>query len=178
MSKIINIEGTSQRYQMKKVEKVEKVKQFMKPIIPLKETIYSSLLEEEQINNLSIVLNEENTELRKLVEKQIKKKISNYKQQDILKNIYNHEEFISLKEILNKMESEKLQCYYCHSTMSIIYEYCRESKQWSLDRIDNEKGHNTNNILLSCLGCNLKRRRINKDSFEFTKNLKIIINND
>ena len=36
MNKIINIEGTSQRYQMKKVEKVKKEKQFIKPIIPFK----------------------------------------------------------------------------------------------------------------------------------------------
>ena len=176
MNKIINIEGTSQRYQMKKVEKVEKIKKCIKPIIPFKESL--SLLEEEQLNHLSKITNEEKTEISKLVEKQIKKKISSYKQQDILKKIYNHETFISLKEILNKMDTEKLECYYCHSIMSIIYEYCREPKQWTLDRIDNDKGHNNDNVLLSCLECNLKRRRINKDSFEFTKNLQIIINND
>jgi len=173
MSKVIHIEGTSQRYQMKKVEKIEKVKQFIKPIIPFKENI--SLLEEEQINNLLIVLNKEKTETSKLVEKQIKKKLSSYKQQDILKKIYNNDTFISFKEIINKMETEKLQCYYCHSIMRILYEYCREPKQWTLDRIDNEKGHNNDNVLLSCLECNLKRRKINKDSFEFTKNLQIII---
>jgi hypothetical protein len=174
MNKIINIEGTSQRYQMKKVEKIEKVKQFIKPIIPLKEVICSSLLEEEQITNLSKLINKEKTEIIHLLEKQIKKKISSYKQQDILKKIYNNETFISFDEIINKMETEKLQCYYCHSIMCILYEYCREPKQWTLDRIDNEKGHNNDNILLSCLECNLKRRRINKESFEFTKNLQII----
>jgi hypothetical protein len=174
MNKIINIEGTSQRYQMKKVEKTEKIKQIIKPIIPIKE--YISLLEEEQINNLSKLINEEKTEIVKLIEKQIKKKISSYKQQDILKKVYNNETFISFKEIINKMETEKLQCYYCRQIMSILYEYCREPKQWTLDRIDNDKGHNSNNVLLSCLECNLKRRRINKDSFEFTKNLQIICN--
>jgi hypothetical protein len=174
MNKIINIEGTSQRYQMKKVEKIEKVKQFIKPIIPLKETICSSLLEEEQINNLLIVLNKEKTETSKLVEKQIKKKISSYKQQDILKKMYNNETFISFKEIINKMEKENLQCNYCHQIMCLLYEYCREPKQWTLDRIDNDKGHDNDNILLSCLECNLKRRRIKKESFEFTKNLQII----
>jgi hypothetical protein len=74
MNKIINIKGTSQQYQMKKVEKVKKEKQFIKPIIPFKENI--SLLEEEQLNNLLIVLNEEKTDICKLVDKQIKKKIS------------------------------------------------------------------------------------------------------
>jgi 5-methylcytosine-specific restriction endonuclease McrA len=174
MSKIIHIEGTLQRYQMKKVEKVEKVKQFIKPILPLKETYSSSLLEEEQLTNLSKIINKEKTEIGKLIEKQIKKKISSYKQQDNLKKIYNNETFISFDEIINKMESEKLQCNYCHSIMCILYEYCREPKQWTLDRINNEKGHNNDNVLLSCMECNLKRRRINKESFEFTKNLQII----
>jgi len=174
MNKIINIEGTTQRYQMKKVEKVEKVKQFVKPIIPFKEFNSSSLLEQEQLNNLLRIINEEKTDVCKLVEKQIKKKISSYKQQDILKKIHDNEKFISFKEIINKMETEKLQCYYCHQIMSILYEYCREPKQWTLDRIDNEKGHDNDNVLLSCLECNLKRRRIKKESFEFTKNLQII----
>jgi glutaredoxin-related protein len=174
MSKIINIEGTSQRYQMKKVEKVEKVKQFVKPIIPFKESNSSSLLEQEQLNNLLNILNEKKTDICKLVEKQIKKKISSYKQQDTLKKMYNHETFISFKEIINKMENENLQCNYCHQIMYLLYEYCREPKQWTLDRIDNDKGHDNDNILLSCLECNLKRRRIKKESFEFTKNLQII----
>jgi len=172
MNKIINIEGTSTRYQMKKVEKVEKIKQFIKPIIPFKESI--SLLEEEQFNNLSKIINKESTDTSKLIEKQIKKKLSSYKQQDILKKIHDINKFISFKEIINKMETEKLECYYCHQIMYLLYEYCREPKQWTLDRINNEKGHDNDNIVLSCLECNLKRRRINKESFVFTKNLKII----
>jgi hypothetical protein len=176
MSKTIHIEGTLQRYQMKKVEKVEKIKEVIKPVLPIKESNHTSLLREEQLINLSKLINEEKNEIAKLIEKQIKKKISSYKQQDILKKLYNKDTIISYKEIINKMETEKLQCYYCHSIMSILYEYCREPSQWTLDRIDNEKGHNSNNVLLSCLECNLKRRRINKDSFEFTKNLQIICN--
>jgi glutaredoxin-related protein len=173
MSKTIHIEGTLQRYQMKKVEKIEKIKQVIKPIIPMKDSI--SLLQEEQINNLSKLMNEDKSEFSKLIEKQIKKKISSYKQQDILKKVFIKESFITYKEIINKMESEQLQCKYCSSIMSILYEYCREPRQWTLDRIDNEKGHNNDNVLLSCLECNLKRRKINKESFEFTKNLQIII---
>ena len=88
--------------------------------------------------------------------------------------MYNNETFISFKEIINKMEKENLQCNYCHQIMCLLYEYCREPKQWTLDRIDNDKGHDNDNILLSCLECNLKRRRIKKESFEFTKNLQII----
>ena len=58
--------------------------------------------------------------------------------------------------------------------MYILYEFVRENSQWSLDRIDNDIGHNNDNVLISCLECNLKRRKQNKDKFLYTKNLKII----
>ena len=45
--------------------------------------------------------------------------------------------------------------------------------QWTLDRIDNNLGHNVGNLVISCLNCNLKRRRINKNSFMMTKNMTI-----
>ena len=57
--------------------------------------------------------------------------------------------------------------------MYILYEISREMKQWTLDRIDNNIGHNYDNIVISCLDCNLKRRLKNKDSFLFTKQLKL-----
>ena len=50
-------------------------------------------------------------------------------------------------------------------------------KQWSLDRINNDIGHNSGNLLIACLECNLKRRRTNKDAFMFTKNMVIIKEN-
>ena len=37
--------------------------------------------------------------------------------------------------------------------------------------------NNKDNIVLSCLECNLKRRNKNKDSFLFTKQLKIVREN-
>jgi hypothetical protein len=46
--------------------------------------------------------------------------------------------------------------------------------QWTLDRIDNKKGHNEGNVIIACLQCNLKRRCTAKDAFMFTKNMKII----
>jgi hypothetical protein len=45
--------------------------------------------------------------------------------------------------------------------------------QWTLDRIDNNFGHNIGNLVISCLKCNLKRRRINKNSFMITKNMVV-----
>jgi hypothetical protein len=50
----------------------------------------------------------------------------------------------------------------------------REMKQWSVDRIDNDKGHNIDNFHLACLDCNLKRRRRTDEKFLFTKQLNIV----
>jgi hypothetical protein len=46
--------------------------------------------------------------------------------------------------------------------------------QWSVDRIDNDFGHNIDNFHLACLECNLKRRRRTDEKFLFTKQLNII----
>lgn len=50
----------------------------------------------------------------------------------------------------------------------------RKTKQWSVDRIDNDKGHNNDNYHLACLACNLKRRKQTDEKFLFTKQLNIV----
>jgi len=104
----------------------------------------------------------------------IKNKIYNYKQQDIIKKKINENEFVSFEETIELLKNCNMKCYYCSSEVYILYERVREMKQWSLDRIDNNIGHNKGNIVIACLECNLKRRRINKDKFMFTKNMVII----
>ena len=49
----------------------------------------------------------------------------------------------------------------------------RDKKQWTLDRIDNSIGHNTNNLVISCLECNIQKRDRNHEQFLFSKNMKI-----
>jgi hypothetical protein len=41
-------------------------------------------------------------------------------------------------------------------------------KQWSVDRNDNDVGHDKGNFHLACLDCNLKRRRRTDEKFLFT----------
>ena len=107
----------------------------------------------------------------------IKNKLYNYKQQDIIKKKINEENFVSFAETINLLKTSNLKCCYCSSDIYILYERVREMKQWSLDRIDNNIGHNSGNLLIACLECNLKRRRTNKDAFMFTKNMVIIKEN-
>ena len=107
----------------------------------------------------------------------IKSKICSYKHQDISKKKLNEEEFVSFDEVIKLLVNCELKCVYCSQDVFILYERVRESKQWSLDRINNDIGHNRGNLVIACLECNLKRRRTNKDAFMFTKNMVIIKEN-
>jgi 5-methylcytosine-specific restriction endonuclease McrA len=67
-----------------------------------------------------------------------------------------------------------MECFYCNQKVQIIYENVREPKQWSLERIDNEYGHNNTNVVIACLHCNLKRKTMYHERFLFTKQMQII----
>ena len=103
----------------------------------------------------------------------LKNKISSYKQQDILKKKLNSNNFINFENIISLLQESQLKCCYCHKEIYILYKQVREMSQWTLDRIDNDTGHNFGNLVISCLKCNLKRRRINKNSFMLTKNMTV-----
>ena len=84
------------------------------------------------------------------------------------------EQFIDFDCVINKMVECELKCRYCKGVMLVLYDISREMTQWSVDRIDNDKGHNKNNFHLACLECNLKRRRRTDEKFLFTKQLNIV----
>jgi hypothetical protein len=143
---------------------------------------------EKQLNMIQeIVANNCNytDNVSKIAVQQIHRKIYGYKQQDLIKKLFKECEFITFDSIVHKMIECQLKCYYCSTEMSVLYDVSREMKQWTVDRIDNDLGHNITNYYLACLECNLKRRRRSDDKFLFTKQLKIIktdstnkINND
>jgi len=104
----------------------------------------------------------------------LKNKIYGYYYQDMKKDKYNSREFVTLKYILNTLLECNMECFYCNQKVQIIYENVREPKQWSLERIDNEHGHNTTNVVIACLHCNLKRKTMYHERYLFTKQLQII----
>lgn len=175
-TKTFSITGTNNRYQMKKVKK--EVKTIKKRVesegwnIPEEYLLYKKQFETVQniITNNYTHYDDES----KLIIQQIERKKLSYKHQDIEKKIYNENKFIQLKNILDKIIESDLKCYYCNCEMYLLYEIVRESKQWTIDRIDNDLGHNNDNFVLSCLDCNLKRRRRTTEKFLFTKQLNII----
>jgi hypothetical protein len=131
-----------------------------------------------EIKNQIILINKiyldfDNIEYRKECLKEVDKKIASYKTQDINKNKYDDNN-ITQEQVIEKLVSSKLKCYYCKCNMVIFYNKVRDLEQWTLDRIDNDLPHSNDNVIVSCLRCNLQRRCQNKDKFLFTKQLKIV----
>lgn len=108
-----------------------------------------------------------------LLNKEITKKLQGYKQQDSKHNIYSKDHFITKEKTIQRLVESKLSCFYCKSNLMLFYKECKQPNQWTLDRIDNSMGHNSNNIVISCLECNLKRRNTDLKKFLYTKQLSI-----
>jgi 5-methylcytosine-specific restriction endonuclease McrA len=110
----------------------------------------------------------------RFVLQQINQKIYGYKSQDIQKDKLSTDELVTIEYVLNLMVETNLECYYCKEKVKVLYEFVRDPKQWSLDRIDNDYGHNRNNVKIACLSCNLRRKTMYHDRYLFTKQIGTI----
>ena len=115
-----------------------------------------------------------NTEITEVVDKQIRRKIAGYKTQDVEKSILDKELFVCFQDVLNLFQTSSLNCYYCQEGVLILYEHVRNPKQWTLERLDNSRGHNRDNVVLACLHCNLRRRCMQSDRYLKTKQMATI----
>lgn len=180
--KKIIIEGTCNRYQIKKLVHGKCSPKIRKEV---NDWIISPELYEEinqkciikEMYDLIVVHSTEKKELSdgaKLAKRQIEKKIQSYKQQDVYKNRFSQSDFIDFQNVVAELYKSDLTCRYCETFVYLLYEHVRENYQWTLDRINNDIGHNNGNVIISCLECNLKRRRTNNDAFLFTKKMQIV----
>jgi hypothetical protein len=129
---------------------------------------------ENQLKMIQNISNNITDEVSKIAIQQINRKLYSYKQQDIIKKFFNNDKFLTFESVINKMIECQLKCRYCTKEMNVLYDISREMRQWSVDRINNDLGHNIGNFHLACLDCNLKRRRRTDEKFLFTKQLNII----
>lgn len=106
-----------------------------------------------------------------LVKEQIHSKVRGYRYQDYLKGILNESEFVDDAYVLGILRDCKLKCFYCHIECMILYPHVREPKQWTLERINNDIGHNKGNVQIACLECNLRRRTIHHERYIETKKI-------
>jgi len=125
----------------------------------------------ELINRLYL---DEEYEGKEFVKKEIERKLSGYKNQDTKKTCFDVNYFINYCETLEKLVISKLRCYYCRCECKLMYENIREKKQWTLDRLDNDQGHNRDNVVICCLECNLKKGTMDDEKFRFAKQMRII----
>uniref|UniRef100_A0A6C0B0A1 HNH endonuclease n=1 Tax=viral metagenome TaxID=1070528 RepID=A0A6C0B0A1_9ZZZZ len=174
--KKIIIHGTGNRYQVNKLTRLSnepKMKKQVK-ISPIPDNFYEVSIQPELVKELYNKTELSFTKPYLHVLNEIEKKVASYKQQDILKKRFNKDIFIKPDEVLLLLYDSSMKCHYCSQGTVLLYTIAREMTQWTLDRIDNNIGHNTNNVVISCLDCNLKRRRQNQDAFLFTQQLSIV----
>lgn len=171
--KKIQISGTVTRYQMKKViKKPEDIKE-RKTMDQVSLEMFSWENQYSLLNMFSTKKNEDDPTTI-LIKKQISSKLNNYKQQDVLKKVYDERKLIHLDQVICKLQESGLKCLYCKEEVYLLYKIVREMKQWTLDRIDNDIGHFNDNVVISCLDCNLKRRKKSSNAFLFTKQMNIV----
>ena len=144
-----------------------------------------ALLPEKPVNEEPIIgkepLNEEplnkdvlDKDVCREMKRQIQNKISSYKMQDIQKKKYDDDKFVDFQFVISLLVDKKLSCFYCKESVYLFYNYVRENKQWTLERIYNERGHNTDNVEIACLNCNLRRRTMYHERYLFTKQLSVV----
>jgi hypothetical protein len=173
----ISITGTNNRYLIKRANRVKS--EIKKREIMNKYDINDKFLD----NSLQLVMIKEiynktniheHDREKTIIRQELERKIASYKQQDLLKNKYNENKFIDIDSVLQKLIEDEMKCYYCKCNVFILYEIVRELTQWSVDRIQNEEGHNKDNFVISCLNCNIKRRTTNSNKFLLSKQLNLI----
>jgi|SaaInlV_150m_DNA_4_1039716.scaffolds.fasta_scaffold48103_1 hypothetical protein len=131
---------------------------------------------EDQIKYIKEICEDtiQNPEICSIMIQQIKQKINGYHNQDVIKKILNEDKFVDFKYVIDLIRDSNLNCFYCRQSTFVLYENVREMKQWSLERIENQYGHNKENVEIACLSCNLGRRTMYHERYLFTKQLEII----
>jgi 5-methylcytosine-specific restriction endonuclease McrA len=94
----------------------------------------------------------------KFVHEQIRSKRGGYKYQDVKKGWYSPADFVTIRDIVALLKESRHMCFYCRQPVYLLYDYVREQSQWTLDRLNNNYGHNRENVVIACLACNLHRR--------------------
>jgi RNase P subunit RPR2 len=137
----------------------------------LPENCFTHAYQFREISKLYLNMEDDAIEHRVLILKELSNKVAGYKRQDIGKNVYNKDLFISLETVIDKLLCFRLKCFYCKQCCELLYKHMYSKQQWTLDRIDNNVGHNADNVVVSCLECNLKRGTMDSDRYKCGKQI-------
>jgi hypothetical protein len=88
------------------------------------------------------------------INKNIQNKINSHKKFDLIR--FNNKGNIEVDDVLLLLNKQNNKCYVCNDNLETNnYEkFC--CYQFSIDRIDNSKPHNKDNVLISCYFCNCR----------------------
>ncbi|GFS16362.1 hypothetical protein ElyMa_001471000 [Elysia marginata] len=86
--------------------------------------------------------------------KAIQKKLVAYKRQDRAKGLAGFD--LKVDHILQLKEAQNNRCSACNIELLWVYPP-EDTQQFSVDRLDNSRGHSRGNVRLTCLDCNRKR---------------------
>ena len=139
----------------------------------LSENCFTHAYQMIEISKLYLNMEDGSVEHRSLILKELTTKISGYKRQDIEKKIFQKDLFVSLENVIDKLLCSKLKCFYCKHNCELLYKNMYSKQQWTLDRIDNDIGHNVDNVVISCLECNLKKGTMDSDRFKYGKQIAL-----
>ena len=92
-----------------------------------------------------------------------------YIYQDKHHNIYDPRFSITTDRIVELLVGAELVCHYCREICQVAYKEAMCRRQWTLDRTDNNYGHNDANVVIACLDCNLKRGTMDAERFRMGK---------
>jgi 5-methylcytosine-specific restriction endonuclease McrA len=101
----------------------------------------------------------------KHIVREIDTKRKAYIYQDKNHQIYDPRFSITTDRIVELLVGSELLCHYCREICQVAYKESMCRRQWTLDRIDNNYGHNDTNVVIACLDCNLKRGTMDSERF-------------
>ena len=108
-------------------------------------------------------------EVLKYITREIDAKRKAYIYQDKQHHIYDPRYSITTDRIVELLVNAGLLCHYCREICQVAYKEAMCRRQWTLDRIDNNYGHNDTNVVIACLDCNLKRGTMDFERFRLGK---------
>lgn len=164
----------SSNFEYKKIStKSKEIKRTSSEKWNLPEHCFTHAYQFREISKLYLNAEDDSVEHRAIIIKELTNKISGYKRQDIEKKVFQKDLFVSLESVIDKLLCSKLKCYYCKESCELLYKNVYSKQQWTLDRMNNDLGHNTDNVVISCLECNLKKGTMDSDRFKYGKQIAL-----
>jgi len=161
--KKITFVGVNTKYQIKKVIGIQKTS-------PKIRAAWDESVECDKSTQLRIISDLSGANI---YSKEIVNKLNGYRNQDALKKRYDADTFITVGQAVELLTECEMTCFYCKCYTPVLYKNVRDENQWTLDRTNNDMGHSYGNVVISCLKCNLQRKRMSATAFAMSKQMVI-----